>query len=284
MTGGVMALVLLGALLHAGWNVLVKSSADKTLDTAVIHVFCALIALPAALLLGPPPAAAMPYLFASVAIHVGYYFALANAYRHGSLGLTYPIMRGTAPLLVALASWGILNEGLSLIGWIGVITLCLGVIWLGISADIRQQKAAFGYALANAAIVALYTLVDAQGVRLSSENALSYIALLFSLDGWIFGVTVFAQRRSILRGYIATRWPLALGGAVASVGSYAIALWAMTVAPVAAVAALRETSVLFAVLLGSLILRETITGQRALATLLIVLGAISIRLGAGPMH
>ena len=281
MTGGVMTLVLFGAVLHAAWNVLVKSSQDKTLDTAVIHIFCALITLPVSLFLGPPPQEALPFLFASVAIHVGYYFSLARAYHHGSLGLTYPIMRGSAPLMVALASWVVLEESLSLTGWIGVLTLCLGVIWLGVSAHAGQQKTAFGFALGNASIVALYTLVDAQGVRLSGDAAFAYIALLFSLDGWIFGLAVFARRGAQALRYTAQRWPVALGGATASVGSYAIALWAMTVAPVAAVAALRETSVLFAVLLGSLVLREKLSAQRILATVVIILGAIAIRFGAG---
>ncbi|UUZ70659.1 hypothetical protein LP414_14595 [Polaromonas sp. P1(28)-13] len=104
LTWPVVAAVLFGALLHAGWNALVKSSADKALDTALIHLLGSLIAVPLVLLVGWPPAAAWPYIIASVVIHIGYYIALTGAYKHGDLGLTYPLMRGTAPLLVALSA------------------------------------------------------------------------------------------------------------------------------------------------------------------------------------
>jgi drug/metabolite transporter (DMT)-like permease len=104
LTWPVVAAVLFGALLHAGWNALVKSSSDKALDTALIHLLASFVALPLALIVGWPPAASWPFILASVVIHVGYYIALTGAYKHGDLGLTYPLMRGTAPLLVALSA------------------------------------------------------------------------------------------------------------------------------------------------------------------------------------
>ena len=120
MSGGVLAAVLFGALLHALWNALVKSSVDKTLDMALVHFMAALVALPVALALGPPPAQSWPFLAASVGLHLGYYITLAGAYRHGDLGLTYPVMRGSAPLLVALMSAALIGETPSGTAWLGV--------------------------------------------------------------------------------------------------------------------------------------------------------------------
>jgi len=127
MTWPVLLLVLFGALLHASWNALVKSSSDKTLDTALIHVLCSLLALPVCLYVGPPPAESWPYILGSLVVHVGYYFALAGAYRHGELGLTYPLMRGTAPMLVALTSFAFIGEDLTPLAWLGVACISGGV-------------------------------------------------------------------------------------------------------------------------------------------------------------
>ena len=116
LTWTVASAVLLGALLHASWNALVKSSSDKELDTALIHLIGSLMAIPLVWLVGWPPRGAWPYLIASITIHIGYYYALIGAYRHGDLGLTYPLMRGVAPLLVALSASVTLNEQLPLFG------------------------------------------------------------------------------------------------------------------------------------------------------------------------
>ena len=278
MTWPVLLLVLLGALLHASWNALVKSSTDKTLDTALIHVLCSLLAIPFCIYLGAPIAQAWPFIVASLVIHVGYYFALAGAYKHGELGLTYPLMRGTAPMLVALASMALLGEALSLLGWLGVLLVSCGVLLLGASAGLMRHRKAVVFALSNAVLIAIYTVVDAKGARTSGHVA-QYVAMLFALDGWPFAIIVFLHRKGRVWPYVQGRWRLALGGAVASVGSYGIALWAMTVAPVAMVAALRETSVLFAAVLGAWFLKEHWTRQRVLGTLTIVAGVMALRLG-----
>ncbi len=278
MTLFVMLVVLIGAMCHASWNVLVKSSTDKMLDTAIIHLLCSLFAIPFCLGLGFPQTAAWPYLALSLLIHIGYYFALAQAYHHGDLGLTYPLMRGVAPLLVALGSL-IFMDGptLSMLGWIGVALICTGVLSLGLSAGLFQHRRAILIALMNSAIIASFTLVDAMGVR-ASQNPPQYIAAVLALDGWAFGLWVLFIRRKRVVDYVKTRWLMALGGAVASTGSYSIALWAVSVAPVAAVAALRETSVLFAVLLGAFFLKERLTPRRVLAIVVMVMGAVALRL------
>lgn len=283
LTWPIVAAVLFGALLHASWNALVKSSPDKALDTAVIHMVGSLIAIPLVLVVGLPPAGAWPYIIGSVVIHIGYYTALTGAYKHGDLGLTYPLMRGTAPLLVALASSLTLGEQLSPLAWAGVLGVCCGVLALGLSRNAMDHPRAVGFALANAVIIALYTVVDALGARAAyagGGNALQYIGALFVLDGWPFALIVFLRRGGhVVWPYARKRLPVAAGAAVASFGSYGIALWAMSKAPVATVAALRETSVLFAAVLGSWFLKEAFTLRRAIGTGVIVAGVMALRLG-----
>ena len=287
LTGPIVFAVLCGALLHAGWNALIKSGRDKALDTALIHSMGFFVALPLVLYTGLPAAASWPYAFASTAVHLAYYIALAGAYKHGDLGLTYPLMRGCAPLLVAMGSVAFIGEGLSLAAWAGVAVICAGVLALGLSrsalhaGDEARRRKAIGFALANAAIIALYTVIDGLGVR-ASGNALAYVAALFVFDGLPYLLLVLwrrpGQRRAAL-AYMAGRCQIAAVGTVASLGSYGIALWAMTHAPVAVVAALRETSVLFAAIIGSFFLREAFGWQRALGTVVILAGVMLVRLG-----
>ncbi|MBA2674775.1 EamA family transporter [Ramlibacter sp.] len=279
LTWPIVAAVLCGAALHAGWNALIKSSTDKDLDTALIRTLGSALALPALLVVGWPPAAAWPYIGASLVIHSGYYIALAGAYKHGDLGLTYPLMRGSAPLLVALSAMLVFGEPLSGWSWAGVLGISAGVLTLGLSRHAMESPRAVAFALANALIIAAYTLVDGLGVR-ASGNALQYVLALFALEGWPFGLLVLARRGgAVVWPYARQRAPLAAVGAVASFGSYAVALWAMTRAPVATIAALRETSVLFAVLLGMWLLKEAFSLRRALGAAAIVAGVAALRLG-----
>ncbi len=278
MTWPVLCLVLFGALLHASWNALVKSSSDKTLDTALIHVLCSLLALPVCLYVGPPPAESWPYILGSLVVHVGYYFALAGAYRHGELGLTYPLMRGTAPMLVAMTSFVFIGEDLTPLAWLGVACISGGVLLLGVTREWWTHRKAILFALCNAVLIAVYTVIDAKGAR-SSGHVVQYISRLFGLDGWPFAILVFMQRKGQVWPYVRKRWPVSAGGAFASIGSYAIALWAMTVAPVAMVAALRETSVFFSALIGAWFLKEVWTRQRIAGTVAILSGVAALRLG-----
>ena len=288
LTLPVTLIVLFGALLHASWNALVKSSSDKSLDTALIHVLGGAVAVPLVLLAGVPPLAALPFLAASIIIHIGYYFALAGAYRHGDLGITYPIMRGSAPLLVAIFSGLVIGEYLSTAAWLGIAGISAGVFLLGWSRGMftdHAHRKALAFALSNAVIIALYTVVDGLGVRTAVQHggsALQYVATLFLLDGFPYFVFVMWQRKAQHRvdawAYMRGRWPLALMGTLASLGSYGIALWAMTQAPVATVAALREVSVLFAAMLGTLLLKEAFGLRRGIGTLLILGGVAALRL------
>lgn len=279
LTWPVAAAVLLGALLHALWNALVKSSADKALDTAAISAFGSVFALPFLAVVGLPVPASWPYLAVSMAVHVAYYIALAGAYKHGDLGVAYPLMRGTAPLLVALAAGAAAGENLSTLAWAGVLAISAGVLALGFAPHAPAPPRAIAFALANAVVIALYTLVDALGVR-TSGNPLAYVLLLFALNSWPFATLVVLRRGPrTVANYVAQRWPLAAAGAAASLASYGIALWAMTRAPVASVAALRETSVLFATVLGTWLLKEAFSLRRAAGALAIVAGVMALRLG-----
>jgi phosphonate utilization associated putative membrane protein len=281
LTWPVALAVLFGALLHASWNALVKSSADKEIDTALIHLIGSLMVIPLVWFAGWPPRSAWPFLAASITIHIGYYFALTGAYRHGDLGLTYPLMRGVAPLLVALSASVTLNEQLPLLGWLGVLGISVGVLVLGLSRHAFEAPKAVAFALGNAVIIAIYTVVDGLGVRAAGTtltSTLQYVATLFMFDGWPFALMIFAQRGAALSRYARQRWPLASLGALASLGSYGIALWAMTRAPVAMVAALREVSVLFAVVIGTLVLKEVVTISRMLGAMVIISGVMALRL------
>jgi drug/metabolite transporter (DMT)-like permease len=308
MTVGVLLAVLCGALLHAGWNALIKRGSDKALDTAFVTVLSGVVALPAVVATGLPRPEAWPFLLGSMVIHIGYYTALVGAYRHGDLGLTYPVMRGLAPLLVACGSAALLGEALRPLAWLGVAAVSAGVVTMGLrlpgrapaaatagttTADANgshsaraavaaaaQPGRALRWALFNALLIACYTVVDGLGVRRSGDT-LAYLAALFVLDGLPYGLIILWQRRADLPAVaqaLRRRGALALLAAGASVASYGIALWAMTRAPVALVAALRETSVLFAALIGWAWLREAFGPQRALATGLILAGVVLLRL------
>ena len=284
MTWPIVLAVLLGALLHASWNALIKSSGDKAVDTALVHFLAALLAVPLLFWVGLPEPTAWPYIATSLLIHIGYYIALVGAYRHGDLGLTYPIMRGCAPLLVALASTTFLDEAPSLIAWAGIVGITAGVALVGLAhpGETLHHRKALAFAFANAAIIAIYTVVDGLGAR-TAGNALRYVMVLFVLDGISYPLGVWLRRNSEARReivrYAAVRWPAALLGGGASIGSYTIALWAMTRAPVASVAALRETSVLFAALIGTWLLKERFGMQRAVGTAVIVGGVMALRFG-----
>lgn len=277
--------LLFAAMLHASWNALIKSGSNKALDTALIHSLGLVFAVPAAIWFGLPVAAAWPYIAASTVIHVAYYIALAGAYKYGDLGLTYPIMRGSAPLLVAVIGAGLVGEQLSVQAWIGVFVISAGVLLLGLfhasveGADQNQRRKALGFALGNACIIACYTIIDGMGVR-AAGNPFSYAAAIFLFDGLPYTALVLfrcgSQRRQAV-AYMRSRVKVALGGSAASLGSYAIALWAMTQAPVALVAALRESSVIFAALIGTLLLGERFGWARAAGTGLVLAGVVTLR-------
>lgn len=276
LTPAVTLAVLGAALLHAAWNALIKSGREPLLDTALIALAGTVVALPLLALVTPPDPAAWPYLAASVAVHLAYYTALAGAYQAGDLSHGYPIMRGVAPLLVAAASVAWFGEALSPAAWAGVLLICGGVLSLGMAGGGASRRAT-AWALANAAIIALYTLADGAGVRLAG-SALGYVVWLNLLMGLPFGLAVLAIRRGGLLRHAKAHWRRGLAGAVLSALSYGIALWAMTRAPVAVVAALRETSVIFAALIGVWFLGEGHLKARVTGAVVVLAGLVALKL------
>jgi len=270
--------VLGGAMLHASWNALVKSSADKQLDTAAISAGAGLLALGAMVWLPAPAPASYPWLAASAVVHIFYFALLADAYRWGDLSFTYPVMRGGGPVIVALAGSLVLGESLRLEQSLGISLICAGVLAFATvrTHDPVALRRALGFALGNAAVVAAYTIIDAQGARASGEPV-SYALWFFVANGIAVPGWFALHRGRAVADYFARRWPRALLGGACTLGSYGIALWAMTQAPVAPVAALRETSVIFGALFGALFLGERFTRRRLVATVAVLAGLVALR-------
>lgn len=271
--------VLAAALMHAAWNAIVKSSASKFVDTMMVAIVPGMLALVAVPLLPLPARESWPWLGASVAIHFFYYLSVAGALRHGDLSHVYPLMRGCAPLLVALSSFAAFVDPLSANMWLGVVLICTGIV---APAFLRTRRFALPgrgtlIALANAVIIAAYTIVDGQGTRLSG-NPVSYGQWLFLLNALPLSLFAFAWRGREVLAHVGERWRMGLIGGALSMGSYAIVLWAMTRAPVASVAALRETSVIFAALLGSFLFREGHVALRIAGAVLVAGGIAALRL------
>jgi drug/metabolite transporter (DMT)-like permease len=276
LTAGVTFAVLGAALLHASWNALLKAGSDPLLDTALVALSGTLITLPLVLFIAPPEPAAWPYLATSATIHFGYYAALAGAYKAGDLSHGYPIMRGVAPLLVALASAFWFGEHLSPAAWTGVLLICGGVLSLGLAGGGASRKAT-AWALFSALVISVYTLADGAGARVSG-GADRYVVWLFVFLGLPFGIVVMIMKRGAFMRHARQHWWRGLAGATLSGLSYGIALWAMTRAPVAIIAALRETSVIFAALIGAWLLKEGHLKERLVGAGAVLAGLIALKL------
>jgi len=279
LTLGVTLAVLGAGLLHAGWNALIKSAAggDALLDTATIvagSTVCSFLALP---FLPIPLSEAWPMAAASVVIHFGYYLTLAEAYRTGDLSFAYPLMRGTAPLLVTLLGVVFLRELPSPNIALGILLICSGIVAIAFAQRHHHARAAVYWALLNAAIIGVYTLIDGAGAR-ASGNALSYVVYLTFLEGVFFLAWLRWRRGAPAVTYIARQWRRGLLGGFCSVAAYGIVLWAMTRAPIAAVSALRETSVLFAAIIGSFLLKEGFGIARLVGAASVVAGVAALKL------
>lgn len=270
--------------MHACWNTLLKSSPDKNLETALANLFTSLLSIPLLIYFGLPNLLSYPYILLSVVLHVIYFYLVASAYRFGDLNLTYPVMRGLAPIMTLLFGFLLLRESIATEMAIGVLLISSGVILLGLRKTNTSQDhvKALIFACGNAIVIATYTLTDGIGVRLS-QNAWSYVSLLMFLNGLCLASFTLWQRRSssVLSNtllYLKQRGTYPLIGGTCIIGSYSLALWAMTKAPISLVAAIRETSVLFAFLFGATYLKESMSFARTLGILGICAGLILIRI------
>lgn len=274
----VTLVVLAAALMHAAWNTILKSAESKLLETTLIAVGAGVIACVTLPFLPLPRAEAWPWLAASVALHFVYFLALAGAYRFGDLSHTYPLMRGGAPLLVTLATPLLLSEVVSPQVNAGVLLVSIGIAGPALMT-LRQPRTGVATAFAglNALVIATYTVVDGNGARLSG-HAVSYNQWLFFLNAFgIAAVALLHHRREAFR-YARKRLWRGLAGAAFTVCSYGIVVWAMTKAPVATVAALRETSVVFAAVIGATFLKEPLGAARIAGALLVACGIALLRL------
>ena len=272
----VFAVVMSAALLHASWNAIVKSAGDKFLTTVMVTTSAS--ALSAVLLpfLAAPAPASWPYAAVSAIFQIAYFLLVARTYQISDMSQAYPLMRGTAPLIVALVSEFQMGDVLSPTAWAGVIAICVGIFSIALGNKVNDRRGV-SLALLNALVIAGYTLIDGLGVRRSGAPA-AYTLWVFLLTGLPLALWAASARRSVFFPYFRRHWRFGLAGGVGTTASYGLALWAMTVAPIAVVAALRETSILFGTLIAGLVLREHVGARRLISAGIIACGAAALRL------
>jgi drug/metabolite transporter (DMT)-like permease len=280
MQNAVFLAVLFAAACHAGWNALIKVGLDPLSTTTLISLGSGVVALVLVPFVGTPAMAAWPWLIGSIAIHLVYFASLIESYRTGDLGQVYPIARGAAPLMTAVATTIFIDERLSAVGWAGILALVAGVLLLSARGgrELAQiDRRAIGFALFTAMTICAYSVVDGVGARLAANpNAYSL---------WLFiGIAVVMLPYALYRDgpdvipAMQRFWRRGFAGGALQVLSYGIAIWAMTVAPIAVVATLRETSVLFGAAIAVVVLKEPLRAVRVVAACMIVCGLVLIRL------
>jgi drug/metabolite transporter (DMT)-like permease len=275
LSPAIIAAVLLAALLHAGWNVVVRAGTDRRRETALLVTGATVLAALILPFLPLPPIAAWRYLLTSAGLQTVYFILIAEAYARGGIALAYPLMRGIAPMLTALAAWVLVGEVLPLLAWIGIAAICTGVAALARPRGLPGERTTVRLALANAVVIAAYTLNDALGARVSGAP-LAYTLWLFPLSA--VPTLLWLHRRALPRPPSWQEAQRGLGASACVIGAYALVLWAMTRAPVAPVAALRETAILFGVVLARFLLGERPGRWGWGGALTIATGAVLLRL------
>ena len=279
MENVVFLAVLFAAACHAGWNALIKVGLDPLSTTTLISIGSAIVALVLVPFVGLPAWGAWPWLSASVAIHLIYFASLIESYRTGDLGQVYPIARGSAPLMTAAATTVIVGERLSLVGWTGILALVAGVLLLSARGgrDLAVvDRRAIGFALFTAITVCGYSVVDGIGARASTNPTAYSVWLFLGIALVMVPYALYRDGRDVIPA-MHLYWRRGLAGGALQFLSYGIAIWAMTIVPIAVVAALRETSVLFGAAIAVVVLKEPLRTVRVVAALMIVCGLILIR-------
>jgi len=280
MDATVTTIVLLAALMHAVWNALLKSSADRLVELTTLNLSAGLIALAVVPFVGFPATESFPFLLATLLLHVGYYAFLILSYNRGGLSLVYPIARGGSPVLVALVSALFLGEVLSGAQTLGVAIITASIAGLAFAGGVAGlSSTAILFALGTSVMIAGYSIADGLGARVSGAP-IAYIASLFVLNAFPLLLVLPVLRPGLgLRG-LGRQCKTGMLGGILSVGAYGLAIWAMTRAPIAIVSALRETSVVLAAILGATFLREPFGPRRVLASIGVALGVIVLRLAS----
>ena len=269
--GLAVILLITAAALHAGWNAVLRSGQDRLWSIVAICGTSAVVALPFALALPAPASASWPFLAASATLQIAYCLFLVRAYRHGGLAQVYPIARGLAPLLVTLGGATLAGDVLSPWGLAGVALIAGGVLSIGLGRG-RLDLWSFAAALVTGALVAAYTICDGFGARASARPA-SYAAWLFIAQGAPMPLIylVIRRRAPVLPAGETVK---ALAAGIVGMIAYGLVIWALSIAPMGGVSALRETGIVFALLIGRLFLKEPIPRSRLLACLAIFAGAV----------
>ena len=280
METSVFIAVLFAAACHAGWNALIKVGLDPLSTTTLISIGSGIVALAFAPFVGAPASEAWPWLSASVVIHLVYFASLIESYRTGDLGQVYPIARGSAPLMTAAVTSIFVGEKLSALGWTGIVALVTGVLLLSARGGrhlAEIDRRAIGFALFTALTICAYSVVDGIGARLSANPNGYSVWLFIGIAGVMVPYALYRDGRDVIPA-MQRFWMRGFAGGALQVLSYGIAIWAMTAAPIAIVATLRETSVLFGAAIAVVVLKEPLRAVRVMAACLIVCGLILIRL------
>lgn len=274
------AFVLFAALLHASWNALLHGNDDRFLSMTWMSVAIAAVATCVVLAVPAPAAAAWPYLAASGLVHNVYNVSLVRSYRRNDLAQAYPIARGSSPLLVTLGAALFAHEAISGVHILGIAMISGGIITLALQGR-HVSRAGVLAALTTGATIAVYTVIDGIGVRVSGGEAIGYTAWMFMFY-WLMPVLFVATRGLAALRTPLREQPLAIGssliGGLVSIAAYGIVIWALQSGAMGAVSALRETSVVFAVLIGRVYLREAVSGKRWLACVIVAAGAVCLGL------
>lgn len=279
MSATVFILVLAAAFLHASWNIIVKGGSNKFFEIGMNALGGGLGALFFLPFLPLPDRACLGYLAASCCCHLVYYLCIAATYKIADITLGYTIMRGTAPMLTAMAMTA-LGAPLGLYGWGGALLLCSGIFTLALQQKLLGGGSLKGvlYSLRTSFVIMGYTIADGLGAQLSGDSV-SYSCWLFFLNIFPLNLYILARDGKNYLHYLKGRAAIGLAGGLCGLGSYGIAIWAMTLAPIALVAALRESSVIFGMILSVIFLHEKLTPLRVIAVLLVMAGAALTRLG-----
>ncbi|MBT8459580.1 MAG: DMT family transporter [Boseongicola sp.] len=278
MTSTVFIAVIGAALLHAAWNAIVKGGADKPLSMGAVvigHIPPASLAL---YFVPAPAVESLPYLICGIALHFGYQIFLLRAYQTGDLTQVYPLARGSAPLLVALFSVLVLGVHLENIELLAIAIIGLGIISLTLvrrSDGLRNPKAAV-FALITGVFIASYSLVDGQGARVSGSSV-GFFAWIAIANGLLMVLFLSQRYPNSLKAIPKTGMSILLLGGGASFVAYGVVTWAFTQAPIALVTALRETSIVFALLIGVVFLKERLDLLKVFSTAMTLIGALLLR-------
>lgn len=274
----VMIVVLIAALLHASWNYLVKRTDDKHMSMSAVVCGHTPFAVAAIFCTPIPKLDSLPYVIAGAVLHTGYQIFLLYSYRIGDLSQVYPLARGVAPLVVAGISVMLLGVNLSKFELAAVVMIGTGIMSLTFvrrSDGLRNSRSAT-LAIITGGFIAAYSLVDGLGAR-KAGTALGFYSWLSVFNAIIFATIIRLIRPGLIKKVVFQNWRLFLGGGCASFTAYALVIWAFTLAPIALVTALRETSIIFALLLGVCVLNERLDLIKMLATMLTILGVGMLR-------